>query len=108
MTTTVIELVTYKLKNGVSPDQLAATHEGVNAFLKAQEGFYYRSMSQDEDNTMVDICYWKDMETAKAASDAFMNSPACKQLIELCDMESVVMKHLPMLTEAMTGSCEAA
>jgi len=108
MTTTIVEMVTYQLKEGINKKQIEATHDRVNTFLKQQDGFLYRSLSQDENNLWVDICYWKDMNDAKSASDAFMASPAGQSLIDLCDMESVIMRHMPISTEAMSNCKEPA
>ncbi len=98
MNQSVVELVTYQLKSGVTEQQLATTHEGVHSFLNRQPGFIYRSLSQDESGQWFDIAYWQDLATAKAASEAFMSDPASQALCELVEMESVVMRH--MLTEA--------
>lgn len=106
MTTTVIEMVTYKLLPGATMEQLATTHEKLNEFVLAQDGFYYRSLSQDKDGTLIDLCFWRDMEAAKAASDAFMASDLCKLFDGICDMDGVVVQHMPVLTEAMISNCE--
>lgn len=108
MQPSVIEHVTYKLKSGVSEQQLAATHEGVHSFLNRQPGFIYRSLSQDDSGQWFDIVYWQDMATAKAAGDAFMADPAGQALGELADMETVVMRHMVAEAEAMSGNCNAA
>ncbi len=108
MTTTVIEMVTYKLLPGATMEQLATTHEKLNAFVLAQAGFCYRSLSQDQDGTLIDLCFWRDMDTAKAASEAFMASDLCKVFDGICDMESVVVQHMPVITEAMISNCGEA
>mgnify|MGYP000058187532 CR=1 FL=1 len=108
MNTTIVEMVTYHLKADISKKQIEATHDSVNSFLKQQDGFLYRSLSQDENNLWVDICYWKNINLAKSASDAFMTSSAGQSLIDLCDMESVIMRHMPVSTEAMSDCSEPA
>ena len=105
MNQSIVELVQFKLKSGVSEKQLEATHESINAFLQKQPGFIYRSLSQDSDNQWIDIVYWESLETAKAASDALMQDPDGQAMVALCDMDSVSMKHLPAITEAMSASC---
>ena len=97
--TTTIELVSYRLKDNISKDQLAATHDEVNQFLLKQEGFMYRSCSEDDNGLIYDIVYWQNMETAKAAGEAFMNHPAGQSLIVLCDESSLSMNHMELLTE---------
>ncbi|NRB38949.1 MAG: hypothetical protein HRU20_10875 [Pseudomonadales bacterium] len=105
--TSTIELVTYRLKTGKTQSDLAATHEQVNAFLQQQPGFIYRSCSVDDAGLNYDICYWQSLEQAKTAGDAFMQSAPCQALLQLCDEESVTMRHMAASTEAM-GDCSAA
>jgi len=98
MSTNVIELVTYKLKADADLSQLRDTHEEVNAWLLQQPGFLYRSLSQDEQSTWFDIVYWENMETAKAAGEAFMSAPAGQALMTVCDMDSCFMRHMTVET----------
>ena len=106
MTTTVVEMVTYNLKSGVTKADLAASHEGVNEFVMAQPGFLYRSVSTDENDQWFDIVYWQDMPSAKAAGEAFMDSEQGQHLCSLVDMDSCFMRHMSVESEAMI--CEGA
>lgn len=103
---TILELVSYKLKESASEEQLNETHIHVNEFLKSQPGFMYRSCSKDNQDIFHDIVYWQDMSTAKAASDAFMQNAAGQSLMQLCDETSITMHHMELLTEAT--NCEPA
>ena len=105
--TTTIELVSYKLKAGVSKEQLAATHDDVNQFLSQQDGFMYRSCSEDDNGLIYDVVYWQNMETAKAAGEAFMNHKAGQSLITLCDEKTINMSHMELLTEMANCSATA-
>ena len=107
MTTTTIELVTYRLKAGIEKAQFAATHEAVNTFLTAQPGFIYRSNSEDKDGLIYDIVYWQSMEQALTAGEAFMQHPAGQSLIAVTEENSITMRHMPADTEAM-GNCANA
>lgn len=104
MTTTTIEMVTYKLKTDATVKQLQATHEDVNAFCSSQTGFLYRSISRDDNNTWYDIVYWQNMDHAKAAGEAFMASAVCQTLSKIIDSESLVMRHMLADTEAMADT----
>ncbi len=106
MNNSVIELVTYKLKTDTTKEQLAATHSDVNAFLKKQPGFLYRSLSEDDSGLLYDIVYWQDMETAKNAGEAFMADKAGQALVALTDESSISMRHMDALTE--TNNCSDA
>jgi len=106
MNNSVIELVTYKLKNNITKEQLSATHSDVNAFLEEQLGFLYRSLSEDSNGLLYDIVYWQDMEKAKIAGEAFMAHKAGQALVALTDENSITMRHMEALTEA--SSCTEA
>jgi len=108
MTTTVIELVTYKLKQDVDKSALNDSHPQVNEFLKAQPGFLYRSLSEDKNGLLHDIVYWQDMKCAELAGKAFEQSSACASLMSITDMESVTMQHMSAMTEAMSCQGEPA
>jgi hypothetical protein len=110
MKTTVIELVTYRLKAGITDKQLTATHAGVNDFLQSQPGFIYRSLSRDNGGLLYDIVYWQNMDQAKAASVAFLESAAGQALESLIDEDSIVMRHMRAEVEILNeaGASQAA
>ena len=97
-------MVTYQLKPEVNLTDLEEVHKQVNQFLLKQDGFMYRSLSQDEKGVLFDIVYWRDLASAKQAGEAFMASLAGQALLALTNMESVVMRHMNAITEAMTCS----
>lgn len=106
MTTTVIEMVQYRLKETTTLEQLRATHEGVQNFLLAQDGFYYRSLSLGENDMWFDIAYWQDMDAAKNAQKAFESAPEGQALLELIDLANCEMSL--MTAEAEAANCESA
>ena len=108
MTTTVIELVTYKLIPNADLAVLDKINEEINVFLKAQPGFLYRSFSEDDTNTLYDIIYWQEMAHAKQAATAFEQSAMCASLMSIADPESVKVQHMPAKTEVMMCESETA
>jgi len=98
---TSIELVTFKLAQGVMPEQLIATNDAMQAFLSQQPGFIYRSLSKDEDGQWFDIVYWSDEASAKTGGEAFMRSAACASLMPLIEGPSVKMRHMDALSEIL-------
>lgn len=102
--TAVVELVTFKLAEGVSEAQVAATYEGVNSVLLAQPGFHYRSQSHDGKGQWYDVIYWENMDRAKAGSAAFIDSAAGQALCALIDENSCTVLHMDVSTSAM--GCE--
>jgi len=103
--TTTLELVSYRLKDGIGKDQLNATHDNVNQFLSQQDGFLYRSCSEDDSGLIYDVVYWQDIASAKAAGEAFMDNPAGQSLMSICDEHTVSMQHMEILSEV--ANCTA-
>ncbi len=92
MDSTVVELVLFKLKEGVSEAQLLQANEPVVQFVNARPGFLYRSLSVNEQTQQwSDIVYWQTEQDAQASSKAFMESQLCGGFMEL--IESVVVSH---------------
>ena len=96
--TTAVEVVSYKLRDGIGKSELTLTHDDINSFCSEQPGFLYRSISHDQNDMWFDIVYWQDIECAKAAGEAFMANEKCQALSKLIDNETLVMRH--MLAEA--------
>lgn len=98
----VVELVSFKLKEGVSAEALLATNPAVQAYVTSLPGLLYRSVSlNDETNEWTDIVYWETLANAEHASQVFMDSPACQEMVALIDPDSVRMQH----TEVFFSSC---
>ncbi len=108
MSNGTVEMISYQLKAGVNEANLAATHEGVNEFLKQQPGFCYRSLSCDDKGQWFDVLYWQDMDAIDAADTAFMASQAGQLLLALIDEDSVTMRRMDVVTAAMSGDCSSA
>jgi hypothetical protein len=68
-----IELVTFKTKAGITPDQVISASDDVNRFLKSQPGFVSRNLGQTEDGTWHDILFWESQEHVMAAMEKVAN-----------------------------------
>jgi len=104
MTTTVLEMVTFERKAEVTDAQWLATNAEVEPFLRQQQGFHYRSLSKDEAGLWYDVVYWQDMDCAKKASEAFIESDVGKALCGMINMDSCKMRHMSVEVEMM--GCE--
>lgn len=108
MDNSTIELITFRVKDGVTTEQMGAEGANMEAFLMEQPGFLYRSLSVDEDGLWHDIVYWKTMENAKNAAESFKQDKACAALMELIDMDSASMRHMVAAHEAMGDSAQSS
>ena len=90
----VLELVVFKLNEGVSREQFLATNDGVSTWALEQPGFVSREMSYDaEGDRWIDIVWWASLEDAQAAAESAMSSASCTPMFSLIDMEATQMIH---------------
>ena len=90
----VLELVVYKLNEGVSREQFLGTNAAVSTWISEQPGFISRDLVHEaEDDRWVDVIWWETMENATAAAELSMTSESCAPMFALIDMESALMAH---------------
>jgi hypothetical protein len=90
----VLELVVFKLNEGVSREQLLGTVDAVSAWIGEQPGFISRDLAYDaEGDRWVDVVWWMTMDDAQAAAERAMMSDSCAPMFALIDMESTLMVH---------------
>ena len=95
----VLELVVFKLRQGVTREQLLATTDAVSAWAGEQPGFVSRELSYDaEGDRWIDVVWWRTLAEAQAASELAMTSEACAPMFSLIDMESTLMLHGELAT----------
>jgi hypothetical protein len=90
----VLELVVYKLHEGVAREQFLATNDAVSSWISKQPGFISRELVYDpEGDRWVDVIWWETLEQAHAASKRSMTSESCSPMFALIEMESALMLH---------------
>jgi hypothetical protein len=90
----VLELVVFKLNEGVSRDRFLVTSDVVSAWIGKQPGFISRELSYDADgDRWIDVIWWKTMANAAGAAELAATSETCAPMFALIDMESVLMLH---------------
>lgn len=95
MNSTVIELVIFKTKAGVSPSALKAAADKTTSVLQKRDGFLSRELSVTETGEQwADIVHWRDMTSAQKAAQAFMSEPDCQEFISLIDETTITFLHL--------------
>lgn len=90
----VLELVVFKLGDGVSREQLLGTVDEVSRWAGRQPGFISRELAYDEKgDRWIDVVWWKSMAEAQAAAELAMTSESCAPMFALIDTESTLMLH---------------
>jgi hypothetical protein len=101
----VLELVVYKLKEGVLREQFLDTNEPASAWMERQPGFISRDLAYDADgDRWVDVVWWETMEQARTAAERAMTSDSCSPMFALIDMESALMLHGEQVGEAIVAA----
>ncbi len=89
----VIELVSFKLAEGVTSEDFLASIQPTNIFLQTRNGFIRRHLSHNEDGSWLEHIEWETMKDAKDASEALMAEESCHPMMACIEMESVKMSH---------------
>jgi hypothetical protein len=105
----VLELVLYKLEEGVSRERFLDTNDDVSSWISKQPGFISRDLVYDaEGDRWVDVVWWETMESALSAGELAMTSDSCAPMFGLIEMKSAITLHgvtaiTPVLPAATVG-----
>ena len=90
----VLELVVYKLNEGVSREQFLGTNDAASTWISTQPGFISRDLVYDgAGDRWVDVIWWETMENATAAAELSTTSQSCAPMFALIDIDSALMLH---------------
>jgi hypothetical protein len=90
----VLELVVFRLRDGVSREDFLGTVDAVSRWIGAQPGFVSRELSHDEEgDRWIEVVWWRTLADARAAAERAMTSESCAPMFALIDMESALMAH---------------
>jgi hypothetical protein len=91
----VLEIVRYRVKDGVTADQAMAAWDKSQNFAKSQAGFMTRKLAHTEDGIYADITEWSDMAAAMAVMEEFKvdKYPELADLMNILDQDSIEIQH---------------
>lgn len=90
----VIEIATFKLKEGVSAQQFAPLDKAVEVdHVSQQPGFLSRETAYSEDGVWLVVVHWASIEDADASMNSFMGAPAAANFMSHLDAETMSMKR---------------
>lgn len=105
----VLELVVFKVNQGVSREQLLDSVGAVSTWISRQPGFLSRELSYDPDgDRWVEVVWWRSLEEAQAASERAMSSQDCAPMFALIDEEATLMLHAELAIPPVHAAGEAA
>lgn len=89
----VIEIVQFRLAEGVNRDDFITAAAGTMPALCALDGFVGRTLSEGEDGTWTDHVKWTDPALAQAAMEGSMENEALLPFIMSIDPDSMVLTY---------------
>lgn len=93
-----IEVVVFRAKASITPEQLQAAAQAVTPVLSAMPGFISREFGASEDGQFLDIVYWKDLASAKHAAEKVMSIPVCGEFFSLIEQSQMQFMHFNKVT----------
>ena len=93
-----IKIYQFTLVSGASEQEFVTANALLDTFLKAQEGFMYRSLSKQTDSLWQDIIYWDNENLGQKADEAFKQAEMCGMFMALIDESSVIVTESTVVT----------
>jgi antibiotic biosynthesis monooxygenase (ABM) superfamily enzyme len=102
----VVELVVFALKEGVTQDQFLATHGAASQWVRAQPGFIGEDLTYaTNEDRWIEIVRWQTLNEAQAAAQAAETDPACGPMFALIDMDNMLFLHgVPAATAVIASN----
>jgi hypothetical protein len=92
--TDIIEIVTLKIKPGVSVEAFQKIDAAVGSqHVAKQPGFISRESASSGENEWLVIVHWRSTKDADASMASFASAPAAKEFIDSIDSSTMVMKR---------------
>jgi hypothetical protein len=90
----VIEVVTFKLKAGVTPAGFAPIDKAIELeHVARQPGFVSRESAYGNDGEWLVIVHWQSAKEADASMASFEKAPAAARFMSNIDAATMVMKR---------------
>ncbi len=93
----VLEIVSFRLKPGLSDQDFLALARATEAVVAAQPGFTGRHLMRNEDGLWTDLVNWQSLDLATKAAAVVMANPAFAPCGRAIDEQTITMQHLPVL-----------
>lgn len=89
----VVEVVLFEAYPGYSKEDVKTALASLNDIVKLYHGFVERTTASNGDGKYVDIVYWNDMKSAKAAAEDLTKNQDAAAVFNIIKPESIQMYH---------------
>lgn len=94
----IIEIVTFKLKPGVSAEEFRKIDKDVEVnHVSKQPGFVSRESAADENGNWLVIVHWRSTQDADASMASFEKAPAAANFMARLDASTMSMRRYKAL-----------
>jgi heme-degrading monooxygenase HmoA len=93
MTSQVVEIARFKLRQGTSDEDFRAAAAAVSQFLSEQPGFIARTLSQGDSGDCIDHVVWANLADAQSAMQRAMQDQRLAAFMAAIDETSLQMEH---------------
>lgn len=94
LTKPVVEVVTLKLRSGISYAEFAPVDKAVGSeHVARQPGFISRESAAGQNGEWLVIVHWRSVADAEASMASFSSAPAAQKFVALIDPSTMVMKR---------------
>lgn len=94
MNSETVEIVFFRLADGVSDEEFLAAAAGVDGWLAETPGYRRRELYSDGDGNWVDTVRWDSKEVALAAAEAIMQQPEGAAFGSKINPDTIFMYHM--------------
>jgi hypothetical protein len=90
--TVIIEIVTFKLKEGVTPGEFEPIDKAMqHQYVAKQPGFVARESAHGENGEWLAIVHWETAKDAEASMTTFVTAPAAQPFMSKVQAETMGM-----------------
>lgn len=100
----IVELVEFTTVAGLADDDFRRAAAAVDDFLADQPGFLARRLlAGGADRDWVDLVWWTDLDSARAAARAIAADERCAPFLACLEPGSVTLRHLRVAADVGRG-----
>ena len=95
----IAEIVTYRLKDGITIAEAVQAAQGTEEFLRGTEAVVSRTLSLDENGVWTDFILWTSLEAAKATEAQAMERPEFTHFFAMMAEQTTELRYAKVLMQ---------
>lgn len=95
----IAEIVTYRLKEGIAPENAVKAAQQTNQFLEKTGAVLARTLSRDDAGIWTDYILWTSLKAAKATEALALQRPEFQLFFDMMEETTVQLRYAPVLMQ---------